>query len=73
MLNAKELDAALLFSPSAAEALFELTKKMEKPPVVAIGPITGKRANELGFELLAEADEHTVVGLLNKLCELYKT
>ena len=73
MIAAKELDAALLFSPSAAEALFELTKKMEKPPVVAIGPITGKRANELGFELLAEADEHTVVGLLNKLCELYKT
>ncbi len=71
-INNKLLDAILLFSPSAADAYHELTKERdERPPAVAIGPITGARARELGIDVIGEAKAHTAKGLLDALCEVF--
>ena len=71
--EADSVDALILFSPSAAEAYARLTEENPKARlgVIAIGPITGGRARELGLEVLAQAKEHSLDGVLEILMDYY--
>jgi uroporphyrinogen-III synthase len=60
-------DAVILASPSAARAFGGLGLEI---PAVSIGPQTTTAARAAGFEVLAEADEHDLEGLLAAVARL---
>ncbi len=60
-----ELDLVLLASPSAARALARTAARTV--PAVAIGPQTAAAAREVGLDLVGEAAEHDLDGLIAAL------
>jgi len=66
------LTAVPLYSPSAAQAFADLTTDVpRRPPCVTVGPITGRRARELGLDVAAEAEDHDRAGVERTLLRLY--
>jgi uroporphyrinogen-III synthase len=66
--EAPEVDVVLLSSPSAARSLARTAARAA--PVVAIGPQTASAARNLGLDIVAEAGDHDLDGLLTALAEL---
>lgn len=68
------VDAVTFTSSSTVKGFHQLLKGRPPGdfPAVAIGPITGKTARELGFPLLAEASQHTMPGLVQALEEAFQ-
>ncbi len=70
-LDAGELDAVLLFSPSAAENLVALVgahpARWARTLVASIGPVTTRAAEALGLSVMVTAAESTQEGLLDAL------
>jgi len=64
---APEGDVALVASASAARGLAATGARV---PVVAIGPQTAAAAREAGLDVVAEATEHDLDGLLDALASL---
>jgi len=62
-----EGDLAVLASPSAARAFGRLAAQM---PVVSIGPETTRAARLAGLDVLAEAEPHTLDGLVRAVASL---
>jgi len=62
-----EGDLVLLASPSAARALAATGARI---PAVAIGPQTGQAARAAGLEVVAEAEEHDLDGLVAAVARL---
>ena len=66
--DAPDVDIVLLASPSAARSLARTAA--HAAPVVAIGPQTAGAARELGLDVVAEADDHDLDGLLAALADV---
>jgi uroporphyrinogen III methyltransferase/synthase len=64
-----DVDAITFTSSSTAENLRALlgAVPVPQPTVVSIGPVTSATARECGFRVDAEADEHTIDGLVATL------
>ena len=56
------VDAVTFTSASAVEAFAGATPA--RPPAVCIGPVTAEAARDAGFQVAAEADPHTIEGLV---------
>ena len=65
---APDVDVVLLASPSAARSLARTAARAV--PVVVIGPQTGAAAHMLGLEVVGEAAEHDLDGLLAALSKV---
>jgi uncharacterized protein (DUF952 family) len=61
VLAVDRVDAVAFTSASTVRGFASLTA--ERPPAVAIGPVTARAAREEGFVVAAEADPHTMEGL----------
>jgi uroporphyrinogen III methyltransferase/synthase len=74
-----EADIVSFTSASSVRNFGELLRKARRaggdeilpPPAAAIGPIAAGAARELGFEVLIEAVEHTIPGLVSALCDYF--
>lgn len=66
--QARTADAICFASPSAVDAYLDQAGREGLPPLVAcIGPVTSSRARGRGLEVGAEADAHTLEGLVEAL------
>ncbi len=69
MLAAGRIDWVSFASPSAVESFFEqigaAEVKRSETKIASIGPVTSSRLRQLGQSIDAEADEHTIDGLLD--------
>jgi uroporphyrinogen-III synthase len=65
-----DVDVILLASPSAARALARTAARAV--PVVVIGPQTASAAHELGLDVVAEATDHDLDGLLDALTHILR-
>jgi uroporphyrinogen III methyltransferase/synthase len=76
-LDAGELDAVLLFSPSAAENLVALVgahpSRWARTLVASIGPVTTRAAEALGLPVMVTATESTQEGLFDALARAVAT
>lgn len=75
-LRRGKVDAVTLLSPSAVRNLAEMLDGemdcLRRVRLVCIGPTTGAAVRELGLEPAAEAEEHTVEGLVRALIACWK-
>jgi uroporphyrinogen-III synthase len=68
VVAAARADAIVFTSSSTVERTADLLGRSGIPPVVvSIGPVTSDAARALGFEVSAEADPHTLGGLVEAL------
>ncbi|MFH0774605.1 MAG: uroporphyrinogen-III C-methyltransferase [bacterium] len=74
MLKNFEIDLITFTSPSCAKNFCELVEEKElwsKVKVACIGPITEKKARELGFNVQIVAPEYTIAGLVKEISAKY--
>jgi len=72
VLDAGEVDALVFTSASTVEGFVAMAGVRKEPRLVAIGPMTAKRAEELGFRVDAVAEPHTIEGIVSALKELFR-
>ncbi|MFW5976624.1 MAG: uroporphyrinogen-III synthase, partial [Bacillota bacterium] len=74
-LEERDLNLITFTSSSTVNYLMKIFKtdkdKILKIPAACIGPVTAETAREQGFRVVAEAGEHTIKGLVNKIKEYY--
>lgn len=71
LLSEGDMDLITLTSSSAARTLVEAAglEAVRAIPAASIGPITAATAREMGLNVVAEAHEHTLAGLLDVVTE----
>lgn len=73
LLKEKNIKCLTFTSPSTVEGFIKsinpLKKEILSLPVLSIGPVTSKKAKELGFMNIYTAKEHTINGMIIKLKE----
>lgn len=73
LLKEQNIKCLTFTSPSTVEGFVKsinpLKKEILSLPVLSIGPVTSKKAKELGFMNIYTAKEHTVNGMIIKLKE----
>lgn len=77
LISNNDIDVVTVTSSSTAKNLYKLVeesniKALKKLPVVSIGPITTKTAEELGLNVVMTADEYTIEGLTESLVRFFK-
>jgi uroporphyrinogen III methyltransferase / synthase len=74
ILRERSVDLVTFTSSSTAEnfaALIQDRLIIEKMKCVSIGPITSATARDLGFDVILEADEYTIEGLVNTILHYF--
>ncbi|MDX1659419.1 MAG: uroporphyrinogen-III synthase [Nitriliruptorales bacterium] len=66
-LQAGQIDLVAVASSSTARNLSELVDDLGGAQIVSIGPVTSRTCRELGLDVAAEADPHTIDGLVKAL------
>ncbi|MDD3221328.1 MAG: uroporphyrinogen-III C-methyltransferase [Lachnospiraceae bacterium] len=67
----KGVDYITFASGSAVRAFTEMAGEIENcPPILCIGPVTAGMAEEAGLKVFATAEEYTIDGLTDCLCQL---
>jgi len=68
-VRAGEVDAVTFTSSSTVTNFCDAVGPVAAPPrVVSIGPVTSETARERGLTVTAEADPHTIAGLVDAVC-----
>ncbi|MEX0778900.1 MAG: uroporphyrinogen-III synthase [Balneolales bacterium] len=68
----KDIDAVLIYSPSAVEAYKELFGKLEELPTVAIGATTAAALREMNCKKVIEAEDATTKSMLAALKQYFR-
>ncbi len=72
ILDRGEVDWVTFTSSSTARNFFNIYKGQKKFKIASIGPITSRTIKESGFSPDAEAEEHTIPGLVKAILEYYQ-
>ena len=66
------IDLITFTSPSSAQRYHQLTEGRILAPVAVIGPVTSLAAQKLGYDVLVEAEEFTILGLVENIVMCYQ-